>query len=83
MTDFKIVDVDGQWLKNACAMPMANGSRNLVYIPGMATKVTVGDWEKIQLAAGVLVEVEDPLKPAAEVVEVEVKAPEGKSKGKA
>lgn len=86
MSDFKIVDKDGVWVQNRCAMPMSNGVRNIKFMPGVPMKVTLGDWEKLQLASNVLVEVDDPLhveEPVAKEAKEDVKSPEPKGKGKA
>lgn len=76
MTDFKIIDKDGIWVKNVCVFPMADGSTNNFFSPGIATKVAENEWLKLQLEAGVLQKCDNPL---ADLQDEEAK-PKRKSK---
>lgn len=84
MADFKVVDKDGEWLVNNCQMAMANGAKNIRYMPGQPIKAKIGEWEQIQIAAGVLSVTTDPF--AEPETAAEEKAPEAdaepKPKGK-
>ena len=73
MTDFKIIDKDGIWVKNVCIFPMADGSTNNFFSPTTATKVLENDWVKLQLAAGVLQKCENPLADLESPEEVKLK----------
>lgn len=77
MTDFKIIDKDGIWVKNVCVFPMADGSTNNFFSPGIATKVAENEWLKLQLEAGVLQKCDNPLadlEPAKEAVKPKLKS---------
>lgn len=61
MTDFKIIDKDGIWVKNVCVFPMADGFTQNVFVPGLATKVAQSEWLKLQMDAGILQPCASPL----------------------
>ena len=73
MTDFKIIDKDGIWVRNVCIFPMADGSTNNFFSPAIATKVVENEWVKLQLAAGVLQKCENPLAELSKPEEVKTK----------
>lgn len=60
----RIIHSDGVWLTNKCQFPMADPTQDVRLEPGELTCVKMSDWLKMQTAAGLFEQVQNPVAPA-------------------
>ena len=62
----RIIHTDGVWLVNKCRFPMADPTQDVRLEPGELTCVKLSDWLKMQMAAGLFEQVQNPVAPLAQ-----------------
>ena len=62
----RIIHSDGVWLVNKCQFPMADPTQDARLEPGELTCVKLSDWLKMQTAAGLFEQAQNPVTALAQ-----------------
>jgi hypothetical protein len=68
----RIIHSDGVWLVNKCQFPMADPTQDVRLEPGELTCVKFSGWLKMQTAAGLFEQVQNPVTAPAQAPRVPV-----------
>jgi len=68
----RIVHPDGTWIVNKCRFPMADPTQNVLLEPSEVTCIKLSDWLKMQTAAGLFEQVQNPVTAPAQAPRVPV-----------